>query len=161
MPVTAVKKHSLRRVAHSRQSREQRQLKIQNTMSNQTLLHVRDEAELNVLKSVTPSTVAGAKIVFGLTAPTQGELIAANRLGDKIITTGLPLDVASTLGKVTVVRAWDKILPGGGRSTGCQAPRILATMEIMDEEAYAELIQSPLYLKAIGQGGTPSTDELP
>ena len=130
-------------------------------MSQTTLLHVRDENELNMLKNVVPQTVAGAKVVFGLTAPTQGELIAANRLGDKIITTGLPLDVASTLGKVTVVRAWDKVLPGGGRSTGCQAPRTLATMEIMDEEAYAELIQSPLYLKAIGQGGTPSTDELP
>lgn len=130
-------------------------------MSQTTLLHVRDENELNMLKNVVPNTVANAKVVFGLTAPTQGQLIAANELGNKIITTGLPLDVASQLGKVTVVRAWDKVLPGGGRSTGCQAPRILATMEIMDEEAYAELIQSPLYLKAIGQGGIPSTDELP
>jgi len=125
------------------------------------LIHCRDEAELNVLKNVMPAAVAGAKIVFGLTTPTQVELQLAARAGDAITTTGLPLDVASALGKVTVLRAWDKILPGGGRSSGCMAPKHIATMEVMDEVAYAELIQSPLYLKAVGKGGTPSTEELP
>ena len=131
-------------------------------MSNVTkLIHCRDEAELNVLKSVMPQAIVGAKVVFGLTQPTQDELRIANRVGDTIITTGLPLDVASALGKVTVLRAWDKVLPGGGRSSGCMPPKHIATMEIMDEEAYAELLSSPLYLKAIGKGGTPSTEELP
>lgn len=131
-------------------------------MSNVTkLIHCRDEAELNILKSVMPSAVAGAKVVFGLTTPTQVELQLAARVGDSITTTGLPLDVASALGKVTVLRAWDKVLPGGGRSSGCMAPKHIATMEVMDEAAYAELLSSPLYLKAIGKGGTPSTEELP
>lgn len=130
-------------------------------MSKQTLLHVRDETELQTLKNVMPQAIVGAKIVFGLTQPTQDELRVANRVGDTIITTGLPLDLASKLGMVTVVRAWDKVLPGGGRSTGCQPKKTLATMEIMDEEAYAELIQSPLYLKAIGTGSTPTTDQVP
>jgi hypothetical protein len=40
-------------------------------------------------------------------------------------------------------------------------PRHIATMEIMDNEAYEELIASPLYLKAIGQGGVPDTEDLP
>jgi hypothetical protein len=125
------------------------------------IVHCRDEAERKTLENVMPEALKNARVVFGLTVPTQAELIAAVRCGDEIITTGLPLDVASSLGKVTVLRAWDKALPGGGRSTGCQPPRTLATMEIMDEEAYAELIASPLYLKAIGKGGTPTTEEVP
>lgn len=125
------------------------------------LIHCRDEAEFNVLKNIMPSAIAGAKVVFGLTTPTQVELQIAARSGESITTTGLPLDVACALGKVTVLRAWDKALPGGGRSSGCMPPRHIATMEIMDNEAYEELIASAIYLKAIGQGGVPATEDLP
>lgn len=133
---------------------------VAETVKNK-IVHCRDEAERKTLENVMPEALKNAKVVFGLTVPTQAELIAANRCGDDIVTTGLPLDVASQLGKVTVLRAWDKALPGGGRSTGCQPPRVIATMEVMDEEAYRLLIESPLYLKAIGKGGTPSTEEVP
>jgi hypothetical protein len=124
------------------------------------LLHVRDEQELNTLKNVMPSAVADAQVVFGLTLPTQVAIGTAKGEGKEIVTTGLPLDVAATIGKVTVIRAWDKALPGGGRSTGCQPPKNIAAMEIMDMEAYKELIESPLYLKAIGKGEAPSTEEV-
>lgn len=131
-------------------------------MSNVTkLIHCRDEAELNVLKNVMPAIIENAKVVFGLTVPTQVELISAKKDGAEITTTGLPLDVASSVGKVTVVRAWDKMLPGGGRSTGCQPPKNIAAVEIMDADAWQQLQSHPLFMKAIGTGESASTEELP
>ena len=124
------------------------------------IVHVRDENELAVLKNVMPSAIEGAKVVFGLTLPTQMALATAKGNKDEITTTGLPLDVASAIGAVTLIRAWDKLLPGGGRSTGCQPPKRVMAIEIMDEEAYAELIQSEVFLKATGGTEIASTEEV-
>jgi len=142
--------------------RKRKQQTTHNTQHNtmQKLVHVRDENELNVLKNVMPSAIEGAKIVFGLTLPTQVALGTARANGEQITTTGLPLDVASAMGAVTLVRAWDKLLPGGGRSTGCQPPKRIMAIEILDEEAYAELIESPLFLRATGGTETASTEEV-
>jgi hypothetical protein len=124
---------------------------------NTPLLHVRDENELKLITNVMPEKVKDAKVVFGLTMDTQVALALAAQTQTPVTTTGLPLDVASKVGTVTVIRAWDKALPGGGRSTGCQPPKLMHTMEILDETAFKLLIESDLYRNAVN--GTPAPTE--
>ena len=122
-----------------------------------SLLHVRDERELELIKGLMPEIVKDAKIVFGLTQDTQHELIRAGGAGLPVTTTGLPLDIASKVGTMTVVRAWDKALPGGGRSIGSAPAKTMHTMQILDEAAFKILIESDLYKNAVH--GTPAPTE--
>jgi hypothetical protein len=121
------------------------------------LLHVRDEKELSLVQGLMPEVVKDAKIVYGLTQDTQHELIRAGGAGFPVTTTGLPLDIASKVGTMTVVRAWDKALPGGGRSIGSAPAKLMHTMQVLDEEAFKLLIESDLYRNAVH--GTPAPTE--
>ena len=74
------------------------------------LIHTRDAADYTALSSNCDlEKVADLrKVVHGLSSESQMALLSAASKGTRIVTTGLPLDIAAQLGEVTVIRSWNK-----------------------------------------------------
>jgi hypothetical protein len=126
------------------------------------VLHTRDKSDYDALISnFSIDKIAGqVKIVHGLTSESQMALLRAASKGTRIVTTGLPVDIASQLGEIMVIRSWDKERPDGTRTRGCTAPatycvrKVIATQEAA--EAYARLKESPDFKEAFGAGEADS-----
>jgi hypothetical protein len=127
-------------------------------MSEQKLLHVRNEEELRTLNAVIPAAIAGCEVVFGFTALSKAKMLDHKAEGGKLLTTGLPLDMAAEIGQVTVLRAWDKVLAGGGRSMGSQPAKEVTTLTIVNQKAYEAMLLTPEYQKAVGILADDETD---
>ena len=121
-----------------------------------TLIHSRDEADSKVLDGAyKPGGIITR--VHGLVTASQVALQIAAKEGKRIVTTGLPLDIAGTLGRVTIVRAWDKTRPDGSRSMGSSAPQEYYAMTIKNSEAFEALEKSAQFQAAFGD--QPPDDE--
>lgn len=120
-----------------------------NTMK---LIHTRTEAEATVLKSKGGHK---GRSVVGLTEPTKTALIKAALKGNEIITNGLPLDFALSLGPVTLQRAWST-----EKSDGVRDPQRVIVLQIANEEAFAELQKSDAYKTAIVSEEEEEEEEL-
>jgi len=117
---------------------------------NKVLVHTRTEAEGKLLADCPNVAKMGEsrKFVHGLTASTQAAILVAKAQGKKIITNGLPVDIASQLGEITQIPAWDRIKDDGSRSTGTGTPVDYAIHKIKDVDAYNQLKQNPLFADA-------------
>jgi hypothetical protein len=119
-----------------------------------TIVHTRDAAELATLTSLFLNTagIRPDKIIHGLGTDSQVDLRMAAMSGDHIITTGLPVDIASNIPQgFTQVRAWDITKPGGSRSMGVNPPTDFVVVKVANKGALAELLASDLYKKVTGE----------
>lgn len=118
------------------------------------IIHTRDEADYTALAgSFDLTRIAGkTKLVHGLTTPTRVALLSAAAKGTRVITTGLPTDMAAELGEITVVRAWSKTREDGSKSSGSTPPAVYSVRKVVDPEAYARLKESDDFKAAFGQG---------
>jgi hypothetical protein len=122
------------------------------------VLHTRDKADYDALTSnFSINKIAGqVKIVHGLTSESQMALLRAANKGTRIVTTGLPVDIASKLGEIMVIRSWDKERPDGTRTRGCTTPAIYCIKKVLETEeaaaAYARLKESADFKEAFGAG---------
>ena len=96
---------------------------VDNTFPSNILVHARDAADAKVLlenfdiNKLDPNGVI-ARYTTGLTAETRQALSNASRKGTRIVSTGVPLDIAADIGEVTVVKVWDYQRDDGRRSRG-------------------------------------------
>jgi len=122
----------------------------------ETIVHTRDEADSKLLEGAyRPNGVISR--VHGLVTASQVALQIAAKEGKRIVTTGLPLDIAGSLGRVTIVRAWDKTRPDGSRSMGSTPPQEYYAMTIKNVEAFEALEKSDLFKAAFST--SPPADE--
>ena len=92
------------------------------------------------------------KVVHGLSSESQMALLSAASKGTRIVTTGLPLDIAAQLGEVTVIRSWNKTREDGSRSSGSTPPQAYFAGKILDAEAFAVLKGYSEFAAAFGKG---------
>lgn len=114
------------------------------------LVHTRTEEDAKVLQNNFDLSKMGETPTFvhGLTASTQASILVAKAQGKKIVTNGLPVDIAAKLGEITQIRAWDRQKEDGSRSTGTSTPEDFAVHKIKDMDAYEKLKENPLFADA-------------
>lgn len=129
-----------------------------NTTTRPVLVHTRNEEDAKTLAANFDLTKLGSDVRFthGLMPSAQASLLACKETGRRIISTGLPLDIASEVGEVTLVRAWNKVREDGSKSSGATPPADYHAGKIVDAEAFAALKQLPEFAAAFGLG--PATD---
>jgi hypothetical protein len=118
------------------------------------LIHTRDVADYNALTSNCDlDKVADIrKVVHGLSSEAQMALLSAASKGTKVVTTGLPLDIAAQLGEVTVIRSWNKTREDGSRSSGSTPPQAYFAGKVIDKEAFEILKTYSEFAAAFGKG---------
>ena len=118
------------------------------------LIHTRDAADYTALSSNCDlEKVADLrKVVHGLSNESQMALLSAASKGTRIVTTGLPLDIAAQLGEVTVIRSWNKIREDGYRSSGSTPPQAYFAGKVIDKDAFEILKGYEAFAAAFGQG---------
>lgn len=113
------------------------------------LLHTRDADDKELVKkNFDLSTIGKPSYVSGLTDNTKMALMQAKMDGVKVVTTALPIDIASTIGEITIVRAWSGTKKDGSTYSGCQAPADFHVGRIGNREAFDEIKSNPLFVKA-------------
>lgn len=114
------------------------------------LIHTRTADDAKVLTDNFDLSKLGSnhKFVHGLTVEAQTALLMAKATGKRIISNGLPVDVASKLGEITMVRAWDKTREDGSRTTGASAPELYHVGKVADTEAFEKLKKYPEFADA-------------
>lgn len=114
------------------------------------LVHTRTEEDAKLLQDNFNLNVLGKdhKFVHGLSRSTQTAIAKAAIRGHRVISNGLPVDIASEIGEVTIVRAWDVTKDDGSRSTGTSTPITYSVRAVADEEAYERLKQNPDFAAA-------------
>lgn len=131
------------------------------------LVHTRDAADAKTLLEnfdVNKLDPAGVKARYttGLTLETRTALMNANSKGTRIITTGLPLDIAAEIGEVTQIRAWNKQRPDGTKTSGCQSPVRYFSGKVKSPEAMAALKATPEFAACFGASDEPEgSSEVP
>ena len=113
------------------------------------LVHTRDADDKKVLTDNFDLTKVGRPVyISGLMTDAQLKMVKAAAQGVRIVSTGLPLDLAANLGKITIIRAWDKTRKDGTRTQGSTPPADYYAGRIIDSEAFEALKDSPLFVKA-------------
>lgn len=117
---------------------------------NNVLIHTRKEEEASLLKNNFDLNALGDnhRFVFGLSRDTQRALTKAADKGWKIVSNGLPVDIASELGEITIIRAWDITKDDGSRSTGTSTPKVHYIGEVTDFDAYERLKSNEDFIAA-------------
>lgn len=118
------------------------------------LIHTRDAADYTALAgNCDLEKVADLrKVVHGLSSESQMALLSAASKGTRIVTTGLPLDIAAQLGEVTVIRSWNKTREDGSRSSGSTPPQAYFAGKILDAAAFEVLKGYSEFAAAFGKG---------
>lgn len=118
------------------------------------LIHTRNEAEAETFKKNFDVSKLGDDIRFvhGLLPTAQASMMACAETGRRLISTGLPLDIAASIKEVTVARCWDKVKEDGSRSSGSTPPVCHFASVIVDREAYEALKALPEFNLAFGSG---------
>ena len=121
------------------------------------LIHTRDEADQKTLLDNIDINTLGSEVeyVHGLLPESQVNLLMAAKLGTRIVTTGMPLDIASKVGEVTVARAWDVTKTDGTRSRGCQPPQQYFAGRVYDQAAFDALKNSEAFKKVFTAAPEP------
>ena len=124
------------------------------------LVHTRNADDQKVLtENFDISKIGNARFVTGLQTDAQTALVKAAAKGTQIVTTGLPLDIAASLGEVTVLRAWNKTREDGTKTQGSTPPADYFAGKIVDPAAFAELKASPAFAKAFNTDDDTPEDE--
>ena len=120
------------------------------TAAPKFILHTKDEADKAVLLDHFSPTKYGRPVsLSGHDADTKNTLVAASVRKMKIISTGLFLEEAASLGAVTIVRAYDRTDPNTGtRNRGCRTPENFFAAKVKNADALAVLQAMPEYAAA-------------
>lgn len=119
------------------------------TPVNRILVHTRSKEDCEILKEqFNISKHGNPTYVYGLGMNTQKQLMLATIKGEKIFTSGLPLDISAECGELTVVRAWKTEKTDGTKSSGSVPPVNYYVGKIVNAEAYAKLKLDPNFLEA-------------
>jgi len=118
------------------------------------LIHARNEEDKKLLQDSFDLTRLGAnpRFVTGLMTDAQMSMVQAAAQGKRIVSSGLPLDIAANLGEVTIVRAWSRVKDDGSKSAGSTPPADYYARKIVDAEAFARLKESADFLAAFALG---------
>tara|TARA_R110001592_G_scaffold202364_4_gene451775 strand:+ start:356 stop:796 length:441 start_codon:yes stop_codon:yes gene_type:complete len=119
------------------------------TPTQKILVHTRNEDDRKVLnENFNVSKMGKPQYITGLGMEAQKALMIASIKGQRIVTTGLPLDITASLGEVTVVRAWSTEKADGSKSQGSIPPADFYAGKIVNPEAYAKLKDNPDFIAA-------------
>jgi len=131
------------------------------------LVHTRDAADAKTLlenfdiNKLDPAGVK-ARYTTGLTLETRTALLSAHSKGTRIVTSGLPLDIAAEIGEVTLIRAWNKERADGTRTSGCQSPVLYFAAKVKSPDAMAALKATPEFAACFGSKDEPEgSSEMP
>jgi len=131
------------------------------------LIHTRDAADAKVLlenfdiNKLDPNGVK-ARYTTGLTLETRTALLSAHSKGTRIISSGMPLDIAAEIGLITQIRAWNKERADGTRTSGCQSPVLIYAGKVKSMDAYNALIATPEFAACFGKTDEPEgSSEVP
>lgn len=121
------------------------------------LVHGRSVEDLQGLKSnFDLNKLGNPKFTVGLTVDSQMKLLEAAKNGTRIVSTGLPLDIAAKVGEVTIVRAWDRVREDGSKTTGSLPPVDIFSTKIHNRDAFEALKATPEWAAAFTE---PEPDE--
>ena len=130
-----------------------------NTPSKNILIHSRNAEDQKVLTENFDVSILGSpRYVTGLMADAQTALVRAAAKGQRVVSTGLPLDIAASLGEVTIVRAWNKTREDGTKTQGSTPPADYFAGKIKDAEAFAILKSSAAFAKAFNTDDDEETE---
>lgn len=125
------------------------------------VIHCRDAADETTLKDTFDlSKIAGeVKIVHGLDGVTKAAMLLASAKGTRIVTTGMPLDIAASIGEVTVIKTWAARTTNEGNKypARSEVPVVISVRKVLDKEAYARLKESEDFALAFGAGEDQSS----
>jgi hypothetical protein len=120
------------------------------------VIHCRDAADESTLKDTFDlSKIAGeVKVVHGLDGVTKAAMLLASAKGTRIVTTGMPLDIAASIGEVTVIKTWAARTTAEGNKypARSEVPVVISVRKVLDKEAYARLKESEDFKLAFGAG---------
>jgi len=104
------------------------------------LLHTRDKNDRETVKeSFNLDKIGKPVYISGLGADAQMAMVKAAAKNMKVVSTGIPIDIGSALGEVTILRAWDVEKADGTRSKGAKPPVDYYVGQIKNKEAYDRL----------------------
>lgn len=124
------------------------------------LIHTRDEKDYGVLAAAFDiAKIADlTKVVHGLNTESRTAIIKAAAKGTRVVSTGLPVDMAAEIGEVTLIRAWSTEKTDGTRNQGSTPPALYSVRKVVDSEAYEALKNTAEFKKAFGQGEATDAD---
>lgn len=121
------------------------------------VLHTRNADDQALIKGAFDlSRIGKPSYVTGLGDDTKLALMKAALNGTKVVSTNLPIDIASTLGEVTLIRAWSVAKADGSTSSGSKAPVDYLVRQIQNREAYDRVKSNPDFIAAFS---AEQTDE--
>ena len=130
------------------------------TPTQKILVHTRNEDDRKVLnENFNVSKMGKPQYITGLGMESQKALMIASIKGQRIVTTGLPLDITASLGEVTVVRAWSTEKADGSKSQGSIPPADFYAGKIVNPEAYANLKENPDFIAAFTKADEVEEEE--
>ncbi len=105
-------------------------------------MHVRNDAESDLFNVNAP---ANSKTIMGLSAESQLSLMLAAQNGVKIISSGLPVDVATKINEFYQKRHWNTVRADGSTSSGSTPEVLNFAAVVKNPDAYERLKQNALF----------------
>jgi hypothetical protein len=105
-------------------------------------MHVKNDAESELFNIHAP---ANSKTVMGLSPESQLSLMMAAQNGVKILSSGLPVDVAAKINEFYQKRYWNTVRADGSTSSG-STPEVLNFVAVVkNQDAYERLKSNALF----------------
>jgi len=124
------------------------------------LLHSKNDEDKALIKGAFDlSKIGTPSYVCGLGTDAQMAMVKAALTGTKIMTTGLPIDIAASLGEITQIRAWNVVKKDGTTSAGSKLPVDYYVGAIGNREAYDRIKSNPDFVAAFSAEQADAVEE--